>query len=139
MGGYAEPSYEVAYGPDRTTLTLPLVSADSTGQERSKTIEDGLTDAQIAIVNYLRNEGPSRTSEIAVGIEKSVARTNVILRQLVESGIRAPDAGELVLRVCRMVVQGRLRLQTRAGCWMVHGPMAMMPGYPNGLERLIRA
>ena len=85
--GYDEPSYEVAYCPDRTTLILPLVSADSTGQERSKTIEDGLTDAQIAIVNYLRNEGPSRTSEIAVGIEKSVARTNVILRQLVESGI----------------------------------------------------
>ena len=31
--GYAEPSYEVAYGPDRTTLTLPLVSADSSGKE----------------------------------------------------------------------------------------------------------
>ena len=37
--GYPAPSYEVAYGPDRTTLTLPLVSADSTGEGQSKTIE----------------------------------------------------------------------------------------------------
>ena len=37
--GYAEPSYEVAYGPDRTTLTLPLVSADSAGEAPSKTVE----------------------------------------------------------------------------------------------------
>lgn len=26
--GYAEPSYEVEYGPDRTTLTLPLVAKE---------------------------------------------------------------------------------------------------------------
>ena len=27
--GYKEPSYEVAYGPDRTTLVLPLSSGES--------------------------------------------------------------------------------------------------------------
>ena len=43
--GYGEPSYDVAYGPDRTTLTLPLVSADSTGvstaEGRPKAAESG--------------------------------------------------------------------------------------------------
>ena len=45
--GYAEPSYEVAYGPDRTTLTLPLVSADSAGEAPSKTVEDRRSAAMI--------------------------------------------------------------------------------------------
>ena len=43
--GYGEPGYDVAYGPDRTTLTLPLVSADSTGvstaEGRPKAAETG--------------------------------------------------------------------------------------------------
>ncbi|MBQ9002092.1 MAG: hypothetical protein IJ087_09595 [Eggerthellaceae bacterium] len=38
-GGYATPSYEVAYGPNRTTLTLPLVSAGLTGEDRQKSAE----------------------------------------------------------------------------------------------------
>ena len=45
--GYAEPGYEVAYGPDRTTLTLPLVSADSAGEAPSKTVEDRRSAAMI--------------------------------------------------------------------------------------------
>ena len=28
-GGYAEPSYEVAYGPDRTVLVLTLMESDT--------------------------------------------------------------------------------------------------------------
>ena len=45
--GYVEPSYEVAYGPDRTTLTLPLVSADSAGEAPSKTVEARRSAAMI--------------------------------------------------------------------------------------------
>lgn len=37
--GYAEPSYKVGFGPDRTTLTLPLVSASATGRNRQKSAE----------------------------------------------------------------------------------------------------
>lgn len=92
--GYGEPGYDVAYGPDRTTLTLPLVSADSTGETQSKTIEDNrrlskmseeaLTETEKAIIEFLRTAGPSRTSEVAVGVGKSIARTNVLLRELAE-------------------------------------------------------
>jgi len=39
--GYGEPSYDVAYGHDRTTFTLPLVSADSTAEGRPKAAETG--------------------------------------------------------------------------------------------------
>ena len=95
--GYAEPSYEVAYGPDRTTLTLPLVSADSAGEVQSKAIEgnrrpskmseEALSEAERAIIEFLRAAGPSRTSEIAVGIGKSTARANVLLRRLAELGL----------------------------------------------------
>ena len=37
--GYPAPTYEVAYGPDRTPLMLPLVSADSTSDGRQKSAE----------------------------------------------------------------------------------------------------
>ena len=94
--GYAEPSYEVAYGPDRATLTLPLVSADSAGEAPSKTVEDrrrpskrgddSLTDAQRAVLNYLEANGPSRTAEIAQGIKMGTSQTNVLLRGLTELG-----------------------------------------------------
>lgn len=94
--GYEAPSYDVAFGPDRTTLTLPLVSADSTSRAQSKRIEDNrrpskaseeeLVEAERAIVDFLRTEGPARTSEIAANIGKSPARTNVLLRRLTELG-----------------------------------------------------
>lgn len=37
--GHPAPTYEVAYDPDRTTLILPLVSADSTSDGRQKSAE----------------------------------------------------------------------------------------------------
>ena len=38
--GYAAPSYEVEYGPDRTTLTLPLTgeSAEKVSTEKNRQI-----------------------------------------------------------------------------------------------------
>lgn len=97
-GGYAAPRYEVAFGPDRTTLTLPLVSFDlmlsKTVEDRrssvevpSKTVEDDLTSRQRAVIEFLAAAGPSRTAEIAEGIGMGTSQTNVLLRSLIDLGL----------------------------------------------------
>lgn len=97
-GGYAAPRYEVTFGPDRTTLTLPLVSPEWTssktvGDRRnsvevlSKTVEDELTSTQRAVIAFLDAAGPSRTAEIAEGIGMGTSQTNVVLRRLIDLGL----------------------------------------------------
>ena len=97
-GGYAAPRYEVAFGPDRTTLTLLLVSFDlilsKTVEDRrssvevpSKTVEDDLTSRQRAVIECLDAAGPSRAAEIAEGIGMGTSQTNVLLRSLIDLGL----------------------------------------------------
>lgn len=53
--GYEEPSYDVAFGPDRTTLTLPLISVvESTGEGRSKVADRLLSENELAVLNIAR-------------------------------------------------------------------------------------
>ena len=92
--GYGEPGYDVAYGPDRTTLTLPLVSADSTGvstaEGRPKAAEsgrNGLSGAKADIVAALAAaEGPVSSAEIAMSIGLGKTRTNELIGELIDSG-----------------------------------------------------
>lgn len=87
--GYPVPSYEVAYGPDRTTLTLPLVSADSTGEERQKSAEIGRNgdgSAKSAILAYLLQFGPSKRVELEEVTGLGTSRVNDLLRELAADG-----------------------------------------------------
>ena len=93
--GYAEPSYEVEYGPDRTTLTLPLhAESDNYRQIESSDSPEGKMDMRAgrtaqnkqAIVEYLTTSGPSKSSDIAAAIGLKVTRTNQILHEMIAAG-----------------------------------------------------
>ena len=89
-GGYAEPSYEVAYGPDRTTLTLPLVPADSTGGNRQQSAaigSNGDASAKSAIISHLSKNGPSKRADLETVTGLGTSRVNDLLRELVAEGI----------------------------------------------------
>ena len=90
--GYAEPSYEVAYGPDRTTLTLPLASTgdrtrkavDSSGRFRTEATET----ARAAILALFPDRRTAlKSAEIAERIGLGKTRTNELLRGLVGDGL----------------------------------------------------
>ena len=90
--GYAEPSYEVAYGPDRTTLTLPLASTgdrtrkavDSSGRFRTEATET----ARAAILALFPDRRTAlKSAEVAERIGLGKTRTNELLRGLVGDGL----------------------------------------------------
>ena len=90
--GYAEPSYEVAYGPDRTTLTLPLASTgdrtrkavDSSGRFRTEATET----ARAAILALFPDRRTAlKSAEVAGRIGLGKTRTNELLRGLVGDGL----------------------------------------------------
>ena len=87
--GYPEPNYQVAFGPDRTTLTLPLVSADLNDIHRQKSAEFGrknLDTAMMGILGYLEKHGPSRRSDLEPVLGLGTSRVNDLLRELVAAG-----------------------------------------------------
>ena len=90
--GYAEPSYEVAYGPDRTTLTLPLASTgdrtrkavNSSGRFRTEATET----ARAAILALFPDRRTAlKSAEVAERIGLGKTRTNELLRGLVGDGL----------------------------------------------------
>ena len=90
--GYAEPGYEVAYGPDRTTLTLPLASTgdrtrkavDSSGRFRTEATET----ARAAILALFPDRRTAlKSAEVAGRIGLGKTRTNELLRGLVGDGL----------------------------------------------------
>ena len=90
--GYAEPSYEVAYGPDRTTLTLPLASTgdrtrkavNSSGRFRTEATET----ARAAILALFPDRRTAlKSAEVAGRIGLGKTRTNELLRGLVGDGL----------------------------------------------------
>ena len=102
--GYAEPCYEVEYGPDRTTLTLPLleVSAEESDDHRQIESSDYQNDKNAArtgrteenkqaITRYLTINGPSKSSDISAAIGLKTTRTNQILREMVAEGTVRPE------------------------------------------------
>ena len=87
--GYPAPTYEVAYGPDRTTLMLPLVSADSTSDGRQKSAvigRNGDGSAKSAILAYLSQFGPTKRSELEKVTGLGTSRVNDLLRELTADG-----------------------------------------------------
>ena len=90
--GYAEPSYEVAYGPDRTTLTLPLASTgdrtrkavDSSGRFRTEATETART---AILVLFPDRRTALKSAEVAGRIGLGKTRTNELLRGLVGDGL----------------------------------------------------
>ena len=87
--GYAKPSYEEEYGPDRTILNLPLTE-ESAGKNRqiksadTFTLRSGKSERSKAdILEYLTENGSSKSADIAAGIELSISRTNELLKELV--------------------------------------------------------
>ncbi|WP_286143115.1 ATP-binding protein [Adlercreutzia caecimuris] len=106
--GYASPFYEEEYGPDRTILTLPLI--ESPGR-LSNGVSNGLREIlppdifsslsgerakhSEAIIEYLAENGPSKTADIAQSIGLGISWTSELLRNLTSKGI--------------VVVQGKAR------------------------------
>ena len=96
--GYPEPRYEVAFGSDRTTLTLPLAGAtDESDDNRQVESSDSLkakSDARAgktgvrkrAVAEHLTMNGPSKSSDTSAGVGLKTARTNRLLRQMVAEG-----------------------------------------------------
>lgn len=86
--GYTTPSYEEEYGPDRTILTLPLSeeSAEKNRQIKSTDtyfVQPGKSERSKAdIVEYLTENGLSKSADIAAGVGLSVSRTNEHLKEL---------------------------------------------------------
>lgn len=98
--GYASPFYEEEYGPDRTILTLPLIESPS---KVSNGVSNGLREIlppdifsslsgerakhSEAIIEYLTENGPSKTAGIAQSIGLGISWTSELLRNLTSKGI----------------------------------------------------
>ncbi|WP_165249529.1 ATP-binding protein [Adlercreutzia sp. ZJ141] len=78
-GGYPEPIYEVEYGPDRTTLTLPL--AETVGSS-----ERQLSENEVVAIGLARSNGRVTTRELAEALEKSERTAGNVLKGLAEKG-----------------------------------------------------
>ena len=103
-GGYAEPTYEVSYGPDRTTLTLPLALI---GEAESKSVEDvlpkvresarkcakvrekylaSLSANELSVIELIGSESATTSSAIAEATGLSRRGVQNILGRLVRQG-----------------------------------------------------
>ena len=91
--GYDEPSYEVAYGPDRTTLTLPLAqTGESTGDRTQKAANSSdkadiaLTPSELAVLNVARDRGKvtTRMATEATGLSRQAS--SALLKRLAAKG-----------------------------------------------------
>lgn len=99
--GYDEPFYAEEFGPDRTTLTLPLTAGqnDSADTERSRTAESGqdrsyqgTLERQQAILAILgASPEPMKSSEISAKSGLRKTRTNELLHELVDAGLVRAD------------------------------------------------
>lgn len=85
--GYKEPSYDVAFGPDRTTLTLPLVSADSTGNRTEMAVDKQLSANELAVFNLAVEAGRATTREAVEVTGLSRQAASALLRRLVDRGL----------------------------------------------------
>ena len=85
--GYPAPSYDVAYGPDRTTLTLPLVSTNSTGDRTGKAADRQLNANEQAAFNLAVETGrvTTRGAAEATGLSRQAA--SALLKRLADRGL----------------------------------------------------
>ncbi|MBQ9058074.1 MAG: putative DNA binding domain-containing protein [Atopobiaceae bacterium] len=84
MGGWAwaeypEPIYEIEYGPDRTTLTLPLLEVIKNNRQQ-------LNSNEITAIDLARANGRVTTRELAYALQKSEKTAGSVLKGLAEKG-----------------------------------------------------
>ncbi|MEC4174885.1 RNA-binding domain-containing protein [Adlercreutzia sp. R7] len=93
--GYAAPVYREEYGPDRTILTLPLVGVSNGVSNGFRQIKPADTTAPLSgksmktqgeILEYLTENGLSKSADIADSLQISVSRTNELLKDLISQG-----------------------------------------------------
>ena len=83
--GYPAPAYDVVYGPDRTTL--PVVSADSTGDRTGKAAGRQLNANEQAAFNLAVETGrvTTRGAAEATGLSRQAA--SALLKRLADRGL----------------------------------------------------
>lgn len=79
-GGYDNPTYEETYGPDRTTLTLPLSASEF--EIGSSTVSDKLSKNESMAVELARKNGRVTTRELSAAIDRSERTAGTILKGL---------------------------------------------------------
>ena len=91
--GYSEPSYEVEYGPDRTTLTLPLDDSSGESSDESDDYRTNKTDESPAvrarkesIAKFVGAHGPVGRSDIAEAVGLRASRASELLAEMVAEG-----------------------------------------------------
>ena len=93
--GYADPVYEESYGPDRTSLTLPLVPARAEEEDESESAEKigGKTpktlERERAILAFLGEAGEASVGEIAEAVGLRESRTRQLVADLAAEGFVA--------------------------------------------------
>lgn len=107
--GYAAPSYEEEYGPDRTILNLPLseVSAGDRqigASDTSSHLSGERERSKSAIIEYLTVNGSSKAADIASGVGLGISWTNELLRELASED-RVTSTGKA--RATRYMLLGR--------------------------------
>jgi len=99
--GWTEPKVEEQYAPDRTILMLSFVEkqAKKTSEKNKRIKTSELKQAKKTaknkerIIDFISKNGVSKTSEIAEVLGLSVARTRVILKEMVSDGSLATGGG----------------------------------------------
>ena len=79
--GWNSPVVEEFYNPDRTRLSLdfsPKATKKTSEENKRRKTEENY----VAIKKYLKQHGLSKTTDIAVAIELSPARTRVLLKEI---------------------------------------------------------
>ena len=97
--GYAAPQYAESFGPDRTSLTLPLAAApgcDESGENatnRAGKCDESDTQrgeraqgGKARVLAFVTAHGPSKRADIASGADLSVSRTSQLLGELAREG-----------------------------------------------------
>ena len=91
--GYGRPVLSEEVDPEVSTVFLPIsgLSADNRQKQSAETGSDGKrgrTEAnKAAILTFLKDNGASRSADIADGIGLGISRTNDLLRELISAGL----------------------------------------------------
>ncbi len=91
--GYVDPSYEVEYGPDRTTLTLPLFSeygesSDESDDNRTNKLDESpiVRARKESIAKFVDAHGPVGRSDVAEAVGLKASRVSELLAEMVTEG-----------------------------------------------------
>ena len=85
--GFADPHYEVSYGPDRTTLTLPLFGGSYGKTDgREEALDSRFSPNEAAALDVARRCGKVTTKDLteATGLTRQAA--SALLKRLAEGG-----------------------------------------------------